>query len=138
MKCSFCEHDSSSQGIKSHERWCKENPDRMTSHNDYQKFTNDVVFVENSSFARHRLKERILKQNLIKYECECCEMGPEWRGKPMPLILDHRNGKHNDNRIDNLRFVCSNCDTQLPTYKSKNIGRVSWTAPAMDLKSIGS
>jgi len=43
-------------------------------------------------------------------------------GKPMPLILDHINGINNDNRIENLRFVCSNCDTQLPTYKSKNIG----------------
>lgn len=24
------------------------------------------------------------------------------------------------NRIENLRFVCSNCDSQLDTYKSKN------------------
>lgn len=38
----------------------------------------------------------------------------------MPLILDHVNGINNDNRIENLRFVCSNCDSQLHTYKSKN------------------
>lgn len=47
-------------------------------------------------------------------------LGSEWQGKPMPLILDHINGINNDNRLENLRFVCSNCDSQLPTYKSKN------------------
>jgi len=38
----------------------------------------------------------------------------------MPLILDHINGVNNDNRLENLRFVCSNCDSQLDTYKSRN------------------
>lgn len=78
------------------------------------------VFVANSSYARHLLKKRVLKNKLIEYVCSCCGLGPEWLGKPMPLILDHINGKNNDNRLENLRFVCSNCDTQLPTYKSKN------------------
>ena len=32
----------------------------------------------------------------------------------------HNNGIAWDNRIENLRFVCSNCDSQLPTYKSRN------------------
>ena len=79
------------------------------------------VFVENSTYARHRIKMRIINQNLIRYECACCGIGPLWQNKPMPLILDHINGINNDNRLENLRFVCSNCDSQLPTYKSKNI-----------------
>ena len=62
-----------------------------------------------------------LKENLINYECACCGIGPIWQNKPMPLILDHINGVNNDNRLENLRFVCSNCDSQLSTYKSKNI-----------------
>jgi len=89
------------------------------------RFDDSVVFVADSSYPRHRLKDRILKQGLIRYECVCCGLGPEWQGKPMPLILDHINGKNNDNRLRNLRFVCSNCDTQLPTYKSKNRSRGS-------------
>ena len=84
------------------------------------KFPLEKVFVENSSYPRHCLKKRILNNNLLKYICDCCGIGPEWRGNPMPLILDHINGKNNDNRIENLRFVCSNCDSQLETYKSKN------------------
>lgn len=82
--------------------------------------TNEEVFVENSTYARHNIKKRILEDGLIPYVCEICGIGPCWHGKPMPLILDHKNGVSNDNRLDNLRFVCSNCDTQLPTYKSKN------------------
>lgn len=82
------------------------------------------VFVENSTYARHRLKERIIKQELIPYECSVCGMPPEWQGKPMSFVLDHINGINNDNRLENLRFVCHNCDSQLPTYKSRNIRKV--------------
>jgi 5-methylcytosine-specific restriction endonuclease McrA len=41
-------------------------------------------------------------------------------GKIMPLILDHINGISNDNRIENLRFLCSNCDSIQDTYKGRN------------------
>ena len=88
--------------------------------NPRPKLTNDEVFVENSTYARHHVKHRIIKDNLIPHQCNVCGIGPVWMGKPMPLILDHRNGVNNDDRLHNLRFVCSNCDTQLPTYKSRN------------------
>ena len=78
------------------------------------------VFVENSDYARHLIKQRIIEGEMIDYHCQCCGLGPEWNGNPMPLILDHINGINNDNRLENLRFVCSNCDSQLDTYKSRN------------------
>ena len=84
------------------------------------KFPLEDVLVENSKYPRHCLKKRVIDNNLINYVCGCCGIEPVWQGKPMPLILDHINGINNDNRIENLRFVCSNCDTQLPTYKSRN------------------
>ena len=34
----------------------------------------------------------------------------------MSLILDHINGVHNDNRLENLRIVCPNCNATLPTH----------------------
>lgn len=43
-----------------------------------------------------------------------------WMNKPIPLVLDHINGDGLDDRLENLRLVCCNCDAQLPTYKSKN------------------
>ena len=102
----------------------------MKNVNQYgPKKTNEEVFTSNSSYPRHKLKERIIKQGMIDYKCSCCGIEAEWMGKPMPLILDHINGKNNDNRLENLRFVCSNCDSQLPTYKNRrgskgNKGRV--------------
>lgn len=83
--------------------------------------TDEEVFIEHSTYARHNLKKRIIKDKLIDYKCACCGTEAIWQGKPMPLILDHINGVHNDNRLENLRFVCSNCDSQLDTYKARNI-----------------
>lgn len=38
----------------------------------------------------------------------------------MSLILDHINGIYNDNRIENLRIVCPNCNATLDTHCGKN------------------
>ena len=62
------------------------------------------------------------KHLLEKYEghkCSICGIS-EWNGKPLPMICDHIDGHANNNTYANLRLVCSNCDSQLPTYKSKN------------------
>ena len=53
------------------------------------------------------------------HKCEICG-NTEWMGQPIPLVLDHINGRASDDRLENLRLVCGNCDMQLPTYKSKN------------------
>ena len=37
-------------------------------------------------------------------------------------IIDHIDGDATNWSIDNIRLVCSNCDSQLPTYKFKNRG----------------
>jgi hypothetical protein len=49
----------------------------------------------------------------------------EWNGKPLRPILDHVNGNPRDNRPDNLRLLCPNCDSQLSTRGGKNRGRVT-------------
>lgn len=38
----------------------------------------------------------------------------------MSFVLDHINGNAANNTRENLRLICHNCDSQLPTYKSKN------------------
>ena len=45
--------------------------------------------------------------------------------KKMSLILDHKNGINNDHRLENLRFVCPNCNGTLETHctGSKGYGK---------------
>lgn len=80
----------------------------------------EEVLVENSSYNRSRLKQRLLKVGLKRNECELCGQGPTWNGKLLVLQLDHVNGVHDDNRLDNLRMICPNCHTQTPTFCSRN------------------
>ena len=87
----------------------------------FQKYKNKDVFVKDSKYARHHLKQRIVEYKLIPYICSVCRTLPTWNGLKLILVLDHINGINNDNRLKNLRFVCPNCESQLPTYKSKNI-----------------
>ena len=43
-----------------------------------------------------------------------------------PLVVDHIDGDSTNHSVSNFRLVCGNCDTQLPTYKSKNKSKRSW------------
>ena len=79
------------------------------------------ILVENSTYtSTNHLKERLYKEGLKKRNCELCNQGEIWQGKKMSLILDHINGINNDNRIENLRIVCPNCNATLDTHCGKN------------------
>jgi 5-methylcytosine-specific restriction endonuclease McrA len=80
------------------------------------------------------LKRFIIKNNIIPYICSECGCDDNWRGKKMSLILDHINGINNDNKLENLRFLCPNCDSIQDTYKgkNKNNGVVAMEVHALD------
>ena len=77
------------------------------------------MLVENSPTNSNNLKQRLIQEGLKEHTCECCG-NSEWNGKPIPLELHHINGKHNDNRIENLRLLCPNCHAQTDNYGNKN------------------
>lgn len=84
------------------------------------RHSDDIVYCENSTFPRHKLKERIIKEKLIEYKCGSCDNDGNWNGNKLSLHIDHINGINNDNRIINLRFLCPNCHSQTSTYSGKN------------------
>lgn len=91
---------------------------------NFQKGRNKIelsaILVENSSYGRSALKKRLYDEGLKIRQCEICGQGEIWNGMQMSLILDHKNGIHNDNRLVNLRIVCPNCASTFDTHCGKN------------------
>ena len=77
------------------------------------------ILKENCKHQRTVLRRYVIKNNLIPYKCAICGC-TEWQGKTLSLELDHINGINNDNRLENLRFLCPNCHSQTSTYGSRN------------------
>ena len=61
----------------------------------------------------------------IRKECATCDTGAVWRGRPLPLEVDHIDGDWRNNRIENLRFLCPNCHSATDTYRGRGRGRAS-------------
>jgi hypothetical protein len=77
------------------------------------------VMIEGSDYHRGSLKRRLLKDGIIRNKCDICGL-EEWNGKKLIMVMDHINGVNNDHREENLRMLCPNCNSQQPTFCSKN------------------
>jgi len=66
------------------------------------------------------LKRRLIAEKLLEYKCDQCGLDQFWNNKQISLQLDHINGINNDNRIENLRFLCPNCHSQTTNYAGKS------------------
>ena len=86
----------------------------------------EILVVGSSLCNTASLRRRLIAEGLKEHRCEVCAL-TEWNGLPIPLELDHINGRRDDNRLENLRLICPNCHAQTPTYRGRNIGRYSET-----------
>ena len=83
-----------------------------------------IFFCENpKEFNKSFYSPASFKNDILNEQDNCCAIcgiKNEWNNAPLVMILDHIDGDASNNKRDNLRCICPNCDTQLPTYKSKN------------------
>lgn len=91
----------------------------ITKYGSLHKVNASDILKPNCKHARSVLRRYVIKNNLIPYRCAICGC-VEWQGRTLSLELDHINGINNDNRIENLRFLCPNCHSQTTTYGSRN------------------
>ena len=82
--------------------------------------TEENIFIENSTASQQTLRRWYKKGEYTPYICSICGQEPLWQGKELTLILDHINGSNHDDRLENLRWVCPNCNQQLDTTNGKN------------------
>lgn len=98
-----------------------------------KKQTSDVLDMSAEPSARGKVRRHYLKwrgaQGLpVRCDNPACNFHTsplEWNGRPLPLTLDHRSGNARDNRPENLRLLCPNCDSQNDlTRGGANAGRI--------------
>ena len=85
------------------------------------KRSEENIFIENSTASQNTLRNWYKKGKYTPYICSICGQEPIWQGKELTLILDHINGSNHDDRLENLRWVCPNCNQQLETTGFKKI-----------------
>jgi hypothetical protein len=97
------------------------NIEHFTVNRHNKKYTTDDIFKKNSTYcSMTRIKMILIRDYNWKHECSSCKLS-EWKDQKIPIEIDHINGEHTDNRIENLRFLCPNCHALTDTYKGKNI-----------------
>ena len=78
------------------------------------------VFIEeylsgNRGIRAAVLRNKLIENGLKEEKCECCGL-TEWMGRKIPLELHHKNMNHNDNTLENLQILCSNCHSLAHDY----------------------
>lgn len=69
----------------------------------------------------YKLKLRLVREGYFEPKCYNCN-NTKWLGDPIPLELEHIDGNHQNNNLDNLTILCPNCHALTPTYRGKNKG----------------
>ncbi len=88
------------------------------THNWGKSIPDEKVFIANSKFLNNtNIKKRLLKEKILEYKCYEQNCGIDsWHGQKLSLQLEHINGDHTDNRIENLTLLCPNCHSLTPTF----------------------
>lgn len=81
---------------------------------------NEFILSKNSKqkITENELKVYIIENKVLPHICKLCKMTPIWNKKPLDFVLDRINNNVNDNNIENLRFLCPNCFSQIKRKSS--------------------
>lgn len=82
------------------------------------EWSEENIFCENSRVPRCSLRRICARYGVYTGVCAECGIPAVWNGKPLTIELDHINGINDDNRKENLRWLCPNCHSQTPTHKN--------------------
>lgn len=121
-KCGYSNNSGASSKLVK-ERISRQNIVFKSNHGERIIREDKDIFIEDSPVDQSTLRRRYLQGNFSEYKCSICGLEPFWNGQELVLTLDHKNGHNHDDRLENLRWVCPNCDRQLSTFAGRNIVR---------------
>jgi len=105
--------------IKLQNKYCNKSCELEYKHRlNYEDFLKHPEKYNRANYQPKAFKKDILKEQGNK--CAICGCDPFWNNKPLVFVLDHIDGHASNNRRENLRMICPNCDSQTDTFKSKN------------------
>jgi ribosomal protein S27AE len=145
--CVYCDLLILNKGsLLAHMKCCKKNPNPIKWNrspkagskkgrvvwNKGKKFENETIDriihqIDSGEYMKYgecNIRKKIKKYLIYKYghKCMICDLS-EWQDVKIPLVSDHIDGDSKNNEISNFRIICNNCDSILPTFKSKNRGK---------------
>jgi 5-methylcytosine-specific restriction endonuclease McrA len=90
----------------------------ITSHNRKEP---ESILIDRSDDdidkIQYRSKPYQLKRAMIEsgigYFCVMCKQDDNWKGNKLILDIDHIDGNWLNNKIENVRFLCPNCHSQV-------------------------
>lgn len=76
-------------------------------------------FSNKQTIQSYKFKQRLIREKYFEHKCYSCNL-TEWLSEPIPLELEHKDGNHLNNSLENLTLLCPNCHAKTSTYRGKN------------------
>lgn len=99
-----------------------------------KKSMEDILNNKCEFYSSSKLLKRLINEGYKTYRCENCGI-TEWLEKPIVLQLEHIDGNHLNNSLDNLKILCPNCHSQTDTFAGKNVDH-SYSKRAERVKNV--